>query len=244
MSYKRRANTQASADNLLQLTEGDLGCCPDTATSICRYHAEIDPEAVTVITYKDKDGNNATTAVVFTSGDDGALATALDLALRNAGLITDGTIPHIHVFTTDNDDPSVLIDIFSTVELVNIISTSGTTTFDKHCDQTVACEYQFSVEPADGMAIEVADSEDADAAPDDIAGDFGTPEDDEGDFGDEVLATFDTVYPDSVKQVIVTYNAVTDMYDVRIWLYGRHYPTVGGDDVKFCGCIMDFITEA
>lgn len=245
MTYVRKSNLQTSSNNLLQLAENGTGCCGETATP-CKYYAQIDLEDVTAITYKDKDGANAVAAVVFTPGDAGDLATAIDTALRNAGMFTDQVIPHIQVAVADGtaDDGTVSIEIFSNVELVNIISTSGTTAFDQHCDQTTACEYRFGLTAEDGMDVDITDT-DEDTTASAINGDFGTPATDEGDYVDEVIAAFNTAYgAGTVKQVWAAYNDVTGMYDTRVWLYGRHHPVLGEVAADFYGCIRDFITEA
>jgi hypothetical protein len=240
MAYLNKLNAEASDKNVLQLTEGNSGCCPESLT-ICKYSLVIDAiEDIDTLTYKDKDGNNATVEIGFLAAEDeGDLVTKLDTALRSIGLVADGVLPHINVFFTDVASPAMIIEIFTSAELVNLISTSGTEAFVQECSETVLCCYKVSVTPEDGMALELDDT--VLESPGSINGDFGDMATDEAAFTTEVETELDTLYGDDYARLQVIVNNETDKYDVTFWLYSRHKPTLEGTAIALCGCRRDYV---
>lgn len=235
---------QKNTGNVL-IPEGQSGCCPDDAAAGCKFVFVItDLASVTSITI---DGN-VHTITADDETDLGQVLAAIQAAFVAEGYILDLNAPHLTAYQNIWADTETVFIVYSNADTVALTTVPAADSQTKACIKTVACRYHAEIPVGAGLSFEISDEEVEAANPADspqtISGDFATGS--ANALGLEVLTEFTELYAGTdnvtVKRVRVVENEVTAMYEVDVWLYGRH-PIVT-DDVEIvfekCECVVDY----
>lgn len=231
----------------VNLVQGQSGCCPDSANEGCKHIFDIeDLASITSITI---DGN-VHTIVATDETDRGDITEAIENAFIAEGYVSDLNkegIPDVYVYEKAHEDVGTAILIYTNAESV-VLTTVPAATYTLACVKTVACRYRAYIPVGAGLSFEISDAEVEAANPGDspqtISGDFATGE--ENALATEVQTEFEELYANTenitVKRVRVIENTATDLYEVDVWLYGRHTIETNNEDIIFeqCECKVDF----
>lgn len=239
---------QKNTGNVI-IPAGSSGCCPDVVADVCKHvFSIVDLASITSITI---DGN-----VHVIEADDetdlGQIQKAIEDAFIAEGYVITNDklgVPSVIVFDDIYLDTQTNILIYTNADSVELTTDPVVDDTYISCVPTVACRYNAKIPVGAGLSFEISDSdvEAADPAnsPQTINGDFATGQ--ANALATEVIAEFENLYAGTenatVKRVRVIENTVTEMYDVDIWLYGRHPNlTTNNEDITFvlCECIPDY----
>lgn len=236
--YVRQINTGTN----FQLTQGDTGCCPEDAVTICKTEILLtDPVSVASVTI---DGTEYPFTWVLADGM-GALITHIATALNSAGYVNNTDKPSIDGYINTHEDPDTwVIRIYSNIESLTISATADDDTVESHCIKTTLCRFEFEVEYNAAVSI-IIDDPDANSGagnPQTISGDFQA-----GDGAalateveDETIELYANEDNMVLERVRVTEDAALDKFKVELWLYGRRTVTIDDVKVPICECRVDY----
>jgi hypothetical protein len=242
MAYVKQQNV----GNII-LSAGDIGCCPDTAPTVCKYAIVIgDPLVdVTSITI---DGNLH--AIDWVAADGlSALVRKIENALIAEGYVSNTDQPNIKGYKNLHNGTEIAILVYTSAETLTMDSDPAASIV-KGCVKTVACRYEFEIPYDAATSIDFSDAEVEAANPGDspqtLAGDYSGGAGDDALLADDLVTLFSDLYANTdnvvLKRVQVVEDVAGSKYKVNVWLYGRHTILTTNEDVVvvICECDVDY----
>lgn len=140
---KRLLVPDQNSDNLFKMTAGDSGCCGDTVTE-CQYTASYTQSNTTTLLNILENGVARALPLVLGANSTAAQAQAAVLAaLVAAGYEDDDNAVFPGVVVTD-EGSTLKIVITGNVEVVSLVASGGTATFDADCTLVSLCTFAFT----------------------------------------------------------------------------------------------------
>lgn len=142
--FKKLTVAGQNTNNMFKMTGGDSGCCGDTVTE-CQYTATYtQANSTTLLNIIDPDGTARALPLVLAGASTAAQAQAAILAaLIAAGYEDDGNPDYPGVVVTDLGT-TLQIVITGNAEIVSLVASGGTSTFDADCTLAYLCTFTRS----------------------------------------------------------------------------------------------------